>query len=214
MKIGHFSRGGRSRAKKSVTAADHDMGYDALLVPFGILEIGCGERSIDQLWIGFGQSRETSDFIADSLDRWWEQRSEVHRDVQRIQINLDNGPEVSSSRTQFMNRLVQFADRTGLDIELVYYPPYHSKYNPIERCWGILESHWNGAILSSVEVALSWAATMKWRGIAPMVELIEGIYDKGVTITRSAYRPILARLDKATNLKKWSVHIKAKSVGY
>lgn len=190
------------------------MGYDALLVPFGILEIGCGQQSIDQLWIGFGQSRETSDFIADSLERWWEQRSEIHRDVKRIQINLDNGPEISSSRTQFMNRLVQFADRTGLDIELVYYPPYHSKYNPIERCWGILESHWNGAILSSVEVALNWATTMKWRGIAPIVELIEGVYERGVTITRSAYRPILARLDKETNLKKWSVHIKAQPVGY
>lgn len=214
MKIGHFSRGGRCRAKESITAADHDMGYDALLVPFGILEIGRGQQAIDQLWIGFGQSRETSDFIVDSLERWWGQRSEVHRKVKRIHINLDNGPEVSSSRTQFMNRLVQFCDRTGLDIELVYYPPYHSKYNPIERCWGILESHWNGAILSSVEVALNWAATMKWRGIAPMVELIEGVYERGITLAKSAYQPTLARLDKATNLKKWSVSIKAKPVGY
>ena len=190
------------------------MGYDALLVPFGILEIGCGEQSIDQLWIGFGQSRETSDFVADSLGRWWGQRSEVHRDVKRIQINLDNGPEFSSSRTPFMNRLAQFADRTGLDIELVYYPPYHSKYNPIERCWGILESHWNGAILSSVQVALNWAKTMHWRGVVPMVELIEGIYERGVTIKPSAYLPVLARLDKATNLSKWSVTIRAKPVGY
>ena len=190
------------------------MGYDALLVPFGILEIGRGEQSIDQLWIGLGQSRETSDFIADALDRWWKQRSDFHSGIQRIQINLDNGPEISSSRTQFMSRLVQFADRTGLDIELVYYPPYHSKYNPIERCWGILESHWNGAILSSVPVAMNWAATMTWRGVAPIIELIEGIYERGVTITRSAYRPILARLDKAKTLTKWSVRIQAQTVGY
>src|SRR5262245_2149031 len=33
---------------------------------------------------------------------------------------------------------------TGLTVRLAYYPPYHSKYNPIERCWGILENHWNG----------------------------------------------------------------------
>lgn len=190
------------------------MGYDALLVPFGILEIGRGKQSIDQLWIGFGQSRETSDFIADSLERWWDQRSKVHRGIKRIQINLDNGPEVNSSRTQFMNRLVQLADRTGLDIELVYYPPYHSKYNPIERCWGILESHWNGAILASVPVALNWAATMTWRGVKPIVELIEGAYERGVTITKTAYRPILTRLDKATDLEKWSVLIKSKPVGY
>ena len=190
------------------------MGCDALLVPFGILEMGRGKHSIDQLWIGFGQSRETSDFVADSLDHWWRKRCDVHRGIKRIQINLDNGPELSSSRTQFMNRLVQFADRTGLDIELVYYPPYHSKYNPIERCWGILESHWNGAILSSIDTALRWASTMTWRGNRPIVELIEGVYDRGVTIARSAYRPILARLNKAAGLQKWSVQIKAQPVGY
>ena len=61
-----------------------------------------------------------SDFVVDALERWWEQRSNVHAGVKRIQINLDNGPEISSARTQFMNRLVQFADRTGLEIELVY----------------------------------------------------------------------------------------------
>ena len=214
MKIGPFSRGGRSRGLQSLTAADHDMGYDALLVPFGILEMGRGEQSVDQLWIGFGQSRETSDFVVDSLERWWEQRSDVYAGVKRIQINLDNGPEISSARTQFMNRLVQFADRTGLDIELVYYPPYHSKYNPIERCWGILESHWNGAILDSVEVALRWASTMTWRGVSPMIELIDGVYDRGVTIARKAFRPILDRLDKSKTLKKWSVKITAQPVGY
>jgi len=53
--------------------------------------------------------------------------------VRKLQIELDNEPEISSSRTQFMKRLVEFADRTGLEIELVYLPPYHSKYNPIER---------------------------------------------------------------------------------
>ena len=113
-----------------------------------------------------------------------------------------------------MNRLVQFVDRTGMDVELVYYPPYHSKYNPIQRCWGILESHWNGAILSSVPVALNWAATMTWRGVTPIVELVEGVYERDITIAKAAYRPILARLDQATKLKKWSVCIKAKPIGY
>ena len=213
MKIGPFSRGGRSRGLESLAAIDHDMGCEATLVPFGILEIGCGERSIDQLWLGFGQSRETADFIVDSLERWWNDRSHVHSGVKRLQINLDNGPELKSSRTQFLHRLVQFADRTGLDIELVYYPPYHSKYNPIERCWGILESHWNGAILSSIEVALNWASTMTWRGVSPIVELIEGVYERGVKLTRSAFRPILERLEKSETLSKWSIKIKANPVG-
>ena len=52
-----------------------------------------------------------------------------------------------------MKRMVDFSDRHQLAVELAYYPPYHSKYNPIEGCWGILENHWNGAIWSSVPTA-------------------------------------------------------------
>ena len=58
-----------------------------------------------------------------------------------IQIKLDNGPENSGVRTQFLNRIVDFADEIQKSIQLLYFPPYHSKYNPIERCWGILEQH-------------------------------------------------------------------------
>jgi transposase len=57
---------------------------------------------------------------------------------------------IQSHRTQFMHRITQFADSNQLEIELVYFPPYHSKYNPIERCWSALERHGNGTLLTSV----------------------------------------------------------------
>jgi hypothetical protein len=38
--------------------------------------------------------------------------------------------------------MVQFADPIGKPLHLLYYPPYHSKYHPMERCWGIVELHW------------------------------------------------------------------------
>ena len=82
-------------------------------------------------------------------------------------INLDNGPDNSSVRTQFMHRMVIFSDATGLEVKLVYYPPYHSKYNFIERCWGILENHWNGTLLNSVNTVVEWARTMTWKGAHP-----------------------------------------------
>ena len=53
-----------------------------------------------------------------------------------------------------MQRLVEFAQRSHLTIRLVYYPPSHSKYNPIERGFGILEQHWNGALLDSLEAVM------------------------------------------------------------
>ena len=69
----------------------------------------------------------TSDFIADCLVQWWEANKARYPNARRLVINLDNGPENLSHRTQFMNRIGKFADSTGLEIKLVYYPPYHSK---------------------------------------------------------------------------------------
>ncbi|PON09636.1 transposase, partial [Candidatus Entotheonella serta] len=70
------------------------------------------------------------------------------------------GPENHSRRTQFRQRMVDFVHDTGLHVRLAYYPPYHSIYNPIERCGGILATHWNGALLDSVEAVLAYARTM------------------------------------------------------
>ncbi len=184
------------------------MGAAAVLVPFGILEVSLGQHNIDQLWLAFGTSCETSDFVADALDQWWDERGPRYGGVKRLHIELDNGPELNSSRTQFMKRLVEFVDRTGLEVELVYLPPYHSKYNPIERCWGVLENHWNGALLCSIETVLNWASTMTWRGIEPIVHLVEAVYERGVRLTRASFRPIAQRLQRSRQLPKWSVVIK------
>jgi transposase len=191
-----------ARGAEAVAAADHDMHPEAVLAPAGILEVDS-----HQLNLIFGTSRDTSDFVADCLERWWTNRSAAHPGVRRLLIDLDNGPEIASSRTQFMKRLVEFSDRNQLTLELAYYPPYHSKYNRIERCWGILENHWNGALLTSIEAALAWAKTMTWRGVSPIVQLLNGIYETGVRLTKSAFRPIAARLQRSTELPKWSLVI-------
>ena len=147
--VGDFSRGGEARSVETVKALDHDMAPEALLVPFGILELNRRAVPIHQPWFLFGHSKQTSDFLADGLDQWWQERKAVHPGVQRLHIELDNGPEIASSRTQFLKRMVEFVDRHRVAVELVYLPPYHSTYNPLARCWGLLERHGSGARLSS-----------------------------------------------------------------
>ena len=95
---------------------------------------------------------------------------------------MDNGPESSGKRTQFLHRMVALCDAIGKPIQLLYYPPYHSKYNPIERCWGILELHSNGTKLVDIETMVEWARSMTWKGMHPIVELSRKIYQKGVTL--------------------------------
>jgi Rhodopirellula transposase DDE domain len=124
---------------------------------------------------------------------------------------MDNGPESNGKRTQFLYRMVQFADAIGKPIQLLYYPPYHSKYNPIERCWGILEQHWNGTKLMDAETMLEWAKSMTWKGLQPVVELSRRVYQKGIALSQKAMEAVEACLERHPELPKWDILIKPAS---
>jgi len=177
VKIGNLSRQGKARYLEPLKADDHDSEWRAVLVPLGILDVR-GER----LSIYFGQSAETSDFVADCLELWWQENQAIYPGLEELVIDVDGGAATRSNRTQFIKRMVEFAQKTQWQIRLIYYPPYHSKYNPIERCWAVLENYWNGAILDSIDAALNWASNMTWKGIKPLVHLVEGTYEKGVKV--------------------------------
>jgi hypothetical protein len=129
----------------------------------------------------------------------------------RLQITMDNGPERSGIRTQFLHRMVQFADQIGKPIHRLYSPPYHSKYNPIARCWGILELHWKGTKLVDVKTMLAWAKSMTWKGIHPVVELSCKGYQKGIALSKKAMQAIESRLERHPELPKWDILIRLAS---
>ena len=201
VKIGEVSRGGLTRGDHR--ACDHDLGLKEKYIPCGIVD-----EDNAQLHLTFGSSYKTSDFIVDALESWWATLAESAQvAMARLQIKMDNGPESSGRRTQFLKRMVAFCDRIGKPIQLLYYPPYHSKYNPIERCWGILELHWNGAKLVDVETMLAWAKSMTWKGIHPIVELSQKVYQKGVTLGKKARQVVEARLERHPELPTWDILI-------
>jgi Rhodopirellula transposase DDE domain len=155
-------------------------------------------------------TQETSDFWADGLKRWWAQVQGGYGHIRRLVIYLDNGPNNSGSRTQFLKRMIEFADWSGLVIRLVYYPPYHSKYNPIERCWSALEQKWGGALLNGLKVILHQALRMTWKGIHPVVKRLHGHYPAGVCLTKKEMKPYEARLQRSKTLPKYDITIKPK----
>jgi len=203
VKIGNLSRSGKSRCKCPVKAEDHDTEILAKLVPFGISVVN--EAKLD---IFFGHSHETSDFIVDCLSKWWDKNCVKYKDIEELLINLDNGPSVNSHRTQFIKRIVEWTRFIGKTVKLIYYPPYHSKYNPVEHCWGVLENYWNGALLGSVDTALRWAGAMKWRGQHPTIHDMPGEYAKGVKLTKKQLKPFSSSFYRLPELPKWHVTIK------
>jgi len=180
------------------------MGCKEKYIPCGIVDEDSG-----QLHIRFGSSYKTSDFIVDTLQDWWHGLTRQQQNATNLlQLKIDNGPESSGVRTQFLKRMVEFADQIGKSIQLLYYPPYHSKYNPIERCWGILEQHWNGTQLSDVQTMLAWAQSMTWKGIHPIVKLNTKTYPKGISLAKTAMREIEHRLERNSELPKWDILIR------
>lgn len=128
-------------------------------------------------------------------ENFWKSESWRFPDIKTFILNQDNGGENNSRRTQFMKRIVEFAHEYQLNIRLAYYPPYHSKYNPIERTWGILEKSGNGSILDEVETALNFAQNMTWKGKHPVIKLVTKTYQTGVKLTKKAMSEIERQIE-------------------
>jgi len=205
--VGEYSRGGRSRGITAVEAWDHDMRPKEKLVPGGILEPVSGRS-----FLFFGSSYKTSDFLVDGLLLWWEERKQELSHLKQLVINMDNGPECNGHRSQFLCRMAEFADTTGLVIRLIYYPPYHSKYNSIERYWAGLEKSWNGYLLDSVTTVLNRAASFAWRGMWTTARLLETVYEKGVKLCGKEKDVLEERLIRSPELQWWDITICPKMV--
>jgi hypothetical protein len=182
VKIGPFARGGKNRVQ--VHAADHDFAPEATVTPVGLFLPTMGELFVDGV-----TSKVTSDCLVDRLTEWWETVRERFAPITTLVLNLDNGPENHSRRTQFMQRLVAF-----------------------DRCWGILENHWNGALLDSLDTVLQFTRTMTWNGKHPVVALVTTTYQTGVTLTKDAMETVEAHLQRLPVLGKWFVDIVAPPV--
>ena len=202
VKIGHFSRNGSSRV--AVKAADHDFST-AFVTPFGILDV-----TADQVALSFTQTKVTADFMVDAIERYWISSGyAANKDIDTLLLNSDNGPENSSRRTQFIKRMVEFAARYEVKIILAYYPPYHSKYNPIERVWGRLEQHWNGALLQDEETVYAFARTMTWKGKHPVISVVEQVYETGKKLNKKAMDVYETWIDRDTTIGKWFVTLRS-----
>jgi hypothetical protein len=199
--MGAFSRGGSTRGEHK--ASDHALGCKEKYIPCGIVD-----EDTAQLYVTCGSSSQTSDCIVETLAAWWQGRNVTEQGaLDRVQINMDHGSESRGGRTQLLHRMVQCVDTIGKPIQLLYYPPYHSKYNPIERCWGVMALHGHGAQLTEVETMLEWAKRMTWQGVHPMVERSRKVYAKGVSLSKAAMRAVEARLERDPLLPKWDILI-------
>ena len=106
-----------------------------------------------------------------------------------------------------MRRIGDCAHQTGLTVRLASYPPSQRTYNPIERCWGLLENHWNGALLDSMDAVSRFATTRTGKGKGPVVALVTTPYQTGVKLTQDARQMVDTQLQRLPGVDKGFVDV-------
>lgn len=131
--LGSLYREGRlyMRHDGTLKRFDHDFPHLATgkIIPHGVYDIANNTG-----FMTLGQSAETPAFVAESIGLWWNYRGRYdYPGVSRILLLMDGGGANSSRSHAFKNELIKLATRIDRTIQVAHYPPYCSKWNPIEH---------------------------------------------------------------------------------
>ena len=153
--IGNFKNNGQEyrKNKASRKVLDHDFPIKELgkISPYGVYNLN---NNIG--FVNVGTSHDTSEFAVESISRWWETVGKhTFPNSKRLYINCDCGGSNDYRRKMWKFQLQQFADRTGLEIEVSHFPPGTSKWNKIEhRLFCYISKNWQGKPLIDVQTAI------------------------------------------------------------
>lgn len=197
--LGPFSRNGKNRIQ--INAVDHELTNDCL-IPFGILDL---KKNVPYFF-NF-TNKPTSLDLVDCIEEFWKENY-LNSEVNKLAILLDNGPDNSGVRTVFLKGLITISMKYNIEIELIYYPPYHSKYNPVERLWARLENIWNGYLLENVDICLNFMKNLTWKNVKSVTKLKEVKYEKGLKVEKKEMQELEnTYITRTDGIKKWSVLI-------
>ena len=126
---------------------------------------------------------------------------------------MHGGGSNSASHHIFKQELVKLAATLGLDIIIVHYPPYCSKYNPIEhRLSAHITRSWSGVPLLSAEYACMKAnETTKSKGLVVIASINSKEYQTQRTLDESYESERLKRIVFDERLPKWNYVVRCKS---
>ena len=206
--VGNFKRQGGVLCTKAPKTFDHDFATfsEGTIVPHGIYDLA---RNTGYLTIG--TSHDTSEFVCDNIERCWrEHLSPFYPDARTLVVLCDGGGSNSSSHHIVKQDFIELADRIGLQIVMMHYPPYCSKYNPIEhRLFSQITRSWSGAPLESVENACKRAADTKTKkGLKVFSRINDRVYQTGRKVTDGYRNALEKRVVFDTHLHNWNYLIK------
>lgn len=146
-------------------------------MPHGLYDI-----ALNQGYVHIGTSRDTTEFACDAIYFWWREHGrKAYPDATSILLLCDGGGSNGSRFYIFKQDLQHLANDLGIEIRIAHYPPYTSKYNPIEhRLFPHLSRICRGVIFDSVErVRDLMAKASTQTGLTVFASIIDAVYDTG-----------------------------------
>lgn len=206
--IGNFKRQGTVSCKGKPKAYDHDFKSfsDGIIVPYGIYDVGANTG-----YLTLGVSHDTAEFVCDNFIHIWQQFLQwKYPNAHTICILCDGGGSNACSHHIVKQALMKLASTIGVNIIMVHYPPYCSKYNPIEHCmFGPISRSWSGAPLLSIENARTRAeATVTKKGLSIIATINQRTYETKRPIEDSYESNKSKRIIFDDELSKWNYLVK------
>jgi hypothetical protein len=177
--VGNFYREGRLSTQETIETFDHDFPSVAsgVIIPHGLYDVKRNDGHVN-----LGTSHDTSEFACDSIEWWWESRGRtLYPRATSILLLCDGGGSNSANQYLFKEDLQRLVDRIGIEIRVAHYPPYASKYNPIEhRLFPHLTRACQGVIFHTVELVKGLMEKAKTStGLEVTVDILDKVYQTG-----------------------------------
>lgn len=177
--LGNFYREGHLYTLEELQTYDHDFpSYaDGVIIPHSLYDL-----QLNVGYIQLGTSHDTSEFACDSFRHWWHSYGQQHYpQATAILVLCDGGGSNSAHYYIFKQELQTLADDLGIEIRIAHYPPYCSKYNPIEhRFFPHVTRACQGVIFTSIEVVKElMEKTQTSTGLKAFVHILDQVYETG-----------------------------------
>lgn len=177
--VGNLYRDGHLYTLRALQTYAHDFNSQAagVIIPHGIYDL-----QQKRGYLHLGTSKDTSEFACDCLRAWWYQYGRAaYPQATAILALCDGGGSNHSHHYIFKEDLQKLADELGLEIRIAHYPPYCSKFNPIEhRLFPHVTRACQGVIFTSIALVKTlMEKTQTSTGLKVVVQIIDKVYQTG-----------------------------------
>jgi hypothetical protein len=177
--LGNFYRDGKIDTQATIETNDHDFGSagTGVVIPHGLYDVGR-----NQGFVHLNTSHDTSELACDSIAAWWDEHGRsAYPEAKKMLLLCDGGGSNSASRHLFKQDLQELANRLGIEIRVAHYPPYCSKYNPIEhRLFPHVTRACRGVIFHTLDTVKHYMAKAETtKGLRVTVSILDKAYATG-----------------------------------